>query len=84
MATAKTAELPQGLAKTPEGAALAGIHVACGVYGEWHQRGFMRNEPDMSAPMQKRFGGPVPTVAERAAVDDRIFRDSEKRKNVIA
>ena len=84
MATAKTVELLQGLAKTPEGAALAGIHVACGVYGEWHQWGFMRNEPDTSAPMQKLFGGPVPTVAERAALDDGIFRDPAKRKNVIA
>ncbi len=83
MATEKTVELLRGLAKTPEGAALAGIHVACGVYGEWHQWGFMRNEPDASAPMQKLFGGPVPTVAERAAVDDGFFRDPVKRKRVI-
>jgi hypothetical protein len=33
--------------------------------------------------MQKLFGGPVPTVAERAAVDDGYFRDPAKRKRVI-
>jgi len=84
MATAKTVELLQGLAKTPEGAALAGVHVCCGVYGEWHQWGFMRNEPDDSAPMRKLLGGPAPTVEERAAVDDGYFRDPAKRPRVIA
>ncbi|MFN7650023.1 MAG: hypothetical protein ACK5UT_21205 [Acidobacteriota bacterium] len=84
MATAKTVELLRGLAKTPEGAALAGVHVCCGVYGEWHQWGFMRNEPDDSAPMRKLLGGPAPTVEERAAVDDGYFRDPAKRRRVIA
>ena len=41
----KTAALLRGLAALPEGRALAGLHVACGVYGEWHYWGFMRNEP---------------------------------------
>ena len=93
MATAKTAELLRELAKTPEGNALAGIHVACGVYGEWHYWGFIRNEPDTSKPMQERFHAwrrtrqrppvAVPSVEERAALDDGIFRDPVKREPVI-
>jgi hypothetical protein len=93
MATAKTVELLSRLAKTPEGAALAGIQVACGVYGEWHYWGFMRNEPDTGAAMQRHFAAwrkqrgkapaPVPGVEERAALDDGIFRDPAKRETVI-
>jgi hypothetical protein len=93
MATEKTIELLERLAKTPEGNALAGIHVACGVYGEWHYWGFMRNEPDAGAPMQVHFdeyrkalGKPpaaVPGVEERKALDDGIFRDPQKRATVI-
>lgn len=93
MAREKTAELLRGLARTSEGSALAGIHVACGVYGEWHYWGFMRNEPDVSAPMQQRFTAyrkrlgravePVPGLDARAALDDGIFRDPEKRQTVI-
>jgi len=89
----KTAALLRGLAKTPEGALLAGVHVACGVYGEWHYWGFMRNEPDTSAPMQKHFAAwraskgkdsvPVPPVEARRALDDGIFRDPVKRADVI-
>ncbi len=89
----KTKALLRDLAALPEGRALAGLHVACGVYGEWHYWGFMRNEPDASAPMQKRFDAyrsklgraklPVPGMAERAALDDGIFRDPVKREGVI-
>ncbi|MCC7157004.1 MAG: hypothetical protein IT161_20660 [Bryobacterales bacterium] len=93
MATSKTVELLQALAGTPEGAALAGIHVACGVYGEWHYWGFIRNEPDTSRPMQEHFDAwrrnrskapvAVPGLAARAALDDGIFRDPQKREVVI-
>lgn len=89
----KTAALLQGLAKVPEGRALGGIHVACGVYGEWHYWGFMRNEPDASAPMQSRFdryrkakgkaATSLPDVVSRAALDDGIFRDPKLREPVI-
>lgn len=92
-ARAKTIELLKGLEKTEEGRALAGIHVACGVYGEWHYWGFMRNEPDVSAPMQKRFAewrkargkaaAAVPGVEERRALDEGIFRDPRRREAVI-
>ena len=43
------------LAATPEGDALAGIQVADGVYGEWHNWGFYRNEPDIGGPMTAHF-----------------------------
>jgi hypothetical protein len=93
MAREQTQALLRALAKTPEGDALAGIHVACGVYGEWHYWGFMRNEPDVSRPMQERFGAwrkakgrspaAVPGVEERRALDDGIFRDPARRETVI-
>lgn len=93
MARRQTEALLRGLRATAEGAALAGIHVACGVYGEWHYWGFMRNEPDTSQPMQQRFDAwrkargrepvPVPSVEERRVLDDGIFRDPTGRRHVI-
>jgi hypothetical protein len=41
--------------QTEEGKALVGVHVACGVYGEWHQWGFIQHESDFSLPMQRHF-----------------------------
>jgi hypothetical protein len=43
------------LAATPEGNSLAGIQVADGIYGEWHNWGFFRNEPDVGEPMNRAF-----------------------------
>lgn len=93
MATGKTIELLRGLAGCEEGKALAGVHLACGVYGEWHYWGFMRNEPDLSEPMQRHFREwrrlrgkpplPVPGMAEREALDDGIFRDPARREGTI-
>ncbi len=54
-ATARLREFLRLLARTPEGRALAGIQVANGVYGEWHNWGFYRNEPDVSEPMNHVF-----------------------------
>lgn len=42
-------------AATTEGRALAGIQVACGVYGEWHQWGFLNWEADRSEAMTRYF-----------------------------
>lgn len=42
-------------AKTPEGRALAGVQVACGVYGEWHQWGFLNWEADQGEAMARHF-----------------------------
>lgn len=93
IAREKTAELLRGLARVPEGAALGGLHLACGVYGEWHYWGFMRNEPDVSEPMQRHFSEyrkrlgkppvPVPGVDARRALDHGIFRDPAIREDVI-
>ncbi|MBM3785277.1 MAG: hypothetical protein FJW30_13005 [Acidobacteria bacterium] len=92
-AKAQTSRMLRELSRTPENTALAGVHVACGVYGEWHYWGFMRNEPDVSEPMQKHFAAwraakgrpavPVPGVEERKALDDGIFRDPRRRETVI-
>lgn len=43
------------LAGSEEGKALAGIHIACGVYGEWHYWGFFHNEPDAGPAMTRHF-----------------------------
>lgn len=56
-ATKKLIEFLKLLKATPEAAALAGIQVAGGVYGEWHYWGFINNEPDMSQPMIQYFRG---------------------------
>ena len=89
----RTIEFLKALAKTPEGNSLIGIHVANGVYGEWHYWGFMRNEPDTSKPMQAHFAEwrkaqnkaaiAVPGTADRKALDEGIFRDTVKREPVI-
>ena len=45
----------QKLQTLPASKAIAGIQVAGGVYGEWHQWGFIDNEPDVSQPMLVYF-----------------------------
>ncbi len=45
----------KNLQTIPEAKAIAGIQVAGGVYGEWHQWGFIENEPDVSQPMLVYF-----------------------------
>jgi hypothetical protein len=54
-ATEKLRTFLKALAATPEGNALAGVQVANGIYGEWHNWGFYHNEPDMSTPMERAF-----------------------------
>lgn len=51
----RVVEFCKKLARTREGRAVIGIHLSCGVYGEWHPWGFVRNEPDVSPPMQAAF-----------------------------
>ncbi|MDB4385581.1 beta-galactosidase, partial [Opitutaceae bacterium] len=43
------------LATTPEGDALCGIQLANGVYGEWHQFGFIHHDPDTGIAATKAF-----------------------------
>lgn len=51
----QVARFCRDFAKTPEGRALAGIQVACGVYGEWHQWGFLNWEADQGEAMARHF-----------------------------
>jgi hypothetical protein len=53
--TARFIQFLKAFSETPEGDALAGIQVANGVYGEWHNWGFFDNEPDVSEPMNRAF-----------------------------
>ncbi|MBX2892158.1 MAG: hypothetical protein KF734_14620 [Saprospiraceae bacterium] len=48
-------EFCQRMAATPEGQRMAGIHVAGGVYGEWHYWGFIEHEPDTGPAMTRYF-----------------------------
>lgn len=59
------------LASTEEGSALIGVQPANGIYGEWHNWGFFRNEPDTSAPM---------TMAFRAWLRSKYGSDRELQK----
>ncbi len=54
-ASTKLREFLAALARTPEGNSLAGIQVANGVYGEWHNWGFYWHEPDVGMPMTRFF-----------------------------
>jgi hypothetical protein len=63
--------LLRGLARTPEGDRLAGVQVAGGIYGEWHNWGFIDNEPDVGPPMQAYF---------RAWLRDRYRSDGALRR----
>jgi hypothetical protein len=43
------------LAATPEGGALFGVHLANGLYGEWHQFGFLHHDPDTGVAAARSF-----------------------------
>lgn len=51
----KVQEFCRRLAHTREGKAVIGLHISGGVYGEWHPWGFIKQEPDVSVPMQTAF-----------------------------
>ena len=51
----RIAELCDRLSKTPEGDAVAGMHVAGGIYGEWHYWGFVNHDPDTGPAMTRYF-----------------------------
>lgn len=54
-ATEKLILFCETFAREPESAALAGLQVAAGIYGEWHAWGFQTVEADASEPMQRYF-----------------------------
>lgn len=108
-AEARVRTLCQALAATPEGNAVAGFQPAGGVFGEWHQWGFIEHEPDSGPAMTRyfrdwlraRYGDDAalqaawhdpavtlataapPTLDERNAAADGIFRDPQRQRNVI-
>lgn len=43
------------LSQTPEGNAVIGMHLAGGIYGEWHYWGFVDHEPDTGPAMTAYF-----------------------------
>lgn len=51
----KLAEFCRNLSQTPEGNAVVGIHVAGGIYGEWHYWGFIEHDPDTGPAMTAYF-----------------------------
>ncbi len=51
----KLVEFCQKLSKTPEGNAVIGMHVAGGIYGEWHYWGFIDHDPDTGPAMTTYF-----------------------------
>lgn len=51
----KLIEFCQRLSKTPEGNAVIGMHVAGGIYGEWHYWGFIDHDPDTGIAMTSYF-----------------------------
>jgi beta-galactosidase len=54
-AGARVREFCSRLARTSEGKHVAGIHVAGGLYGEWHYWGFIDHEPDTGPAMTSYF-----------------------------
>jgi hypothetical protein len=48
-------EFCQRMADTPEGKSVIGIHVSGGVYGEWHNWGFIKHDPDCGIAMTNYF-----------------------------
>ncbi|WP_404421374.1 hypothetical protein [Nibricoccus sp. IMCC34717] len=51
----KLREFCRELSATPEGDSLIGMHISCGVYGEWHYWGFPDHDPDTSPAMTNYF-----------------------------
>lgn len=54
-ASVKLKAFLEALAATPEADNLIGIHLADGVYGEWHYWGFYYHEPDVGGPMTQAY-----------------------------
>jgi hypothetical protein len=48
-------EFCRKLAASPEGDAVMGMHVAGGIYGEWHYWGFIEHDPDTGPAMTNYF-----------------------------
>ncbi|CAN5463769.1 hypothetical protein BH11BAC3_BH11BAC3_27580 [soil metagenome] len=55
IATEKLVEFCKRMSVTKEGGSVVGIHVACGVFGEWHYWGFPWHEGDNGIAMTDYF-----------------------------
>ncbi len=66
--------------KTKEGERLIGIHVAAGVYGEWHQWGFIEHEADFSAAMERHLKN---WVREKYKTDSMLMHKGYYIRTVI-
>lgn len=60
-------EFCQQLATTPEGDALFGVQLANGVYGEWHQFGFIHHDPDTGVAAMTAYRAWLKTKYSTAA-----------------
>ncbi len=65
------------LAQTPEGNVLAGIQVACGIYGEWHYFGFTQSRGDYSKPMTDHFRAWLRNKYKTDDVLQQAWKDTE-------
>jgi hypothetical protein len=54
-ATEKLVEFCRAMSATPEGNAVVGLHIAGGIYGEWHYWGFIGHDPDTGPAMTAHF-----------------------------
>lgn len=53
--SAVLAEFCKKLSATPQGKCVAGMQVACGIFGEWHYWGFFAHDPDNGPAMTAHF-----------------------------
>jgi hypothetical protein len=51
----KLVEFCRKLSASPEGNAVAGMHISGGIYGEWHYWGFIDHDPDTGPAMTRYF-----------------------------
>jgi hypothetical protein len=68
-ATARLRDFCTQLAATPEGNALFAVQLANGLYGEWHQFGFLHHDPDTGVAATHSYRA---WLRNRYATDDRL------------
>lgn len=51
----KLIEFCQRFSETKEADSVVGMHIACGIYGEWHYWGFIEHDPDCGPAMSRAF-----------------------------
>lgn len=51
----KLIEFCQRFSEMEQAASVVGVHIACGIYGEWHYWGFIKHDPDCGKAMTRKF-----------------------------